>query len=309
MATAMPKGGEKIPEMKTNSTSTEGSMTSVEKVASLRFSIRSHRGHFTREWTFLKHIAAGEFPDPVRMNALVDGLQVRIEKIADIADTIVDMNPEAGLEHKPLIDELMDHLGEAGRLASSAGRSRLQNEGIPGRLGHFKPASDLRPPILSQESTPPEMREWINKFKAFHAASNMSTLGIDEEKEYLLSRIEGSLATTLRGNFQTAASIADCFRLLEARFLELHPLFRRRLSWFEQKKERGQKLIDFYHKLRSIGEEAELDKLDIDDLHMFQSIYACRNEPELFFKLLDVQNPSLADILATGTAFESAKET
>lgn len=49
-----------------------------------------------------------------------------------------------------------------------------------------------------------------------------------------------------------------------------------------------------------MGDEVELDKLDVDDLHMFQTIYACRDEPELFFKLLEVRDPNLADILACG---------
>lgn len=79
--------------------------------------------------------------------------------------------------------------------------------------------------MLSQEATPPEMRECVCKFKAFHTASTMSVLGLDEEKEYLLSRIEGPLATTLRESFGAATSLAHCFELIEARFLELCPIF------------------------------------------------------------------------------------
>lgn len=286
-----------------------GKVGAMASTNSLRLSINSHKGHFNRERRFLQDLASGDYPDRTRMDKIVDSLQARIEKVADIVGEIAILEPAAEDEYRPLLDELMGFLGETGRQASLAGRELPTHIPILDRPPNFRPASDLKPSMLSQEATPPEMREWISKFKAFHTASNMSVLGLEEEKEYLLSRIEGALAITLRGSFRSATSLADCFELIEVRFLEIHPLFRRRLQWFEQKKKRGQKLLDFYHKLRGIGDEAELEMLNVDDLHMFQTIYACRDEPDLFFKLLEVQNPKLADILAIGTAFESAKDT
>lgn len=106
------------------------------------------------------------------------------------------------------------------------------------------------------------MRAWVVKFKANHSASNMNLLTIPEQRVYFLGRMERELLTTMSGQIRETTSIDECFILLEARFLEIHPLFGRRLAWKQCKKKATQRLTDYYHQLLlCIGDEAELEKL------------------------------------------------
>lgn len=140
----------------TTKENTKAAMTSMSSTSALQSSIRSHKGHFTRERRFLQDLASGDYPDRVRLDNLVDGLQSRIEKIADLVHEISNHDAELALEYQTLLDELVEQLGVAGRLVSSVGRNEPQVDQVTNRSTHFKPASDLKPPMLSQESTPPD---------------------------------------------------------------------------------------------------------------------------------------------------------
>ncbi|XP_059080426.1 uncharacterized protein LOC131878462 [Tigriopus californicus] len=59
--------------------------------------------------------------------------------------------------------------------------------------------------------------------------------------------------------------------------------------------------------IRIIGDEAEIGKMTVDEHHMFELIFACRHDTDLFVKLLELRDPTLEMVLSTATAFESAR--
>lgn len=277
-------------------------------MAAKKASIRTHKGYFTRDRRLLDDIAAGEDIDKDMVRSIIKDLQARVGTIAELYEELVLEDVKVSEEQDQVMEELMIKLGEAARLGATILKRTDSTPRETHRPPQFRVANDLKPPVLTLESTPPEMRAWIDKFRAYFGASHMETLDICEQRAYFLAMIEGDLLLTMSGRIQSHHSIEDCIAILEERFLEIYPLFGRRLAWKQCKKKPSQKLIDYYHQLRRIGNEAELDKLTVEEHHMFELILACKHETELFLRLLEIANPTLEKVLATANAFEAARE-
>ena len=59
--------------------------------------------------------------------------------------------------------------------------------------------------------------------------------------------------------------------LLRDKFLVQHPLFSRRLDFFNFKQSNGQAFTDWYQKLRKKGDEVDLAAMTVNDLYAMRS--------------------------------------
>lgn len=113
--------------------------------------------------------------------------------------------------------------------------------------------------------SPPEMRAWDDKLRSYYLTSHMELLHIYARKSFFIGRMEGELLITIKKRIARALTIDICCERLEERYLELYPLFGRRLVFKQLKKKSSQELADRYSQLRCVGDEAELDKLTVDE--------------------------------------------
>ena len=92
-------------------------------------------------------------------------------------------------------------------------------------------------------------------------------------------------------------------------FLEKFPLFQRRLAWFQFDMDTDMSLKQAYYHLESKYDGARMDEMGKDEWHMFQLTYLSRKKPQLHHEILKIEDPTLAKVLATATAWETAQRT
>ena len=85
--------------------------------------------------------------------------------------------------------------------------------------------------------------------------------------------------------------------LLEQEFNETYPLATRRSDYFHLTHEDGQTFSDFSTKLMRLADEADLPNLDVDHLHAFRYLQACKDKKlrDKFLNCLLYTSPSPRD--------------
>jgi hypothetical protein len=150
------------------------------------------------------------------------------------------------------------------------------------------------------------MRSWVNKFKAFYTTSCLDRCTIAEQQAYLRICIDTNLEARIQDKIQENTPIFGedgCIQLLEEEFLLKYPLFTRRLEFFRYNQTEGQLFTDYCAKLKAIGEEADLHKLEVDDLYVFR--YICgTSDNKLKEKFLKQEDPTLDDLNRIARAYE-----
>lgn len=289
----------------------------VTTTLSIKASIRAHKGHFTREKKLMIEAMAGVDVDSETIRNLTKNLQERIAIIGELSDNLTTIDDSEEENMSRTMDELTSQYGIVVRegataMARSSARSTIHSAtgSLGDRPNQFRVASDLRPPVITMEYTPPEMRSWLDKFKSYYKTSHMELLHVEEQKSFFMGRMEGEILATIKRRIVGCVNIEECYEQLEFRFLEIHPLFGRRLTWkqLQNQKKPSQRLADFYSIMRGVGDEAELDQMTVDDQYMYGLIMACRNESELFLKLLEIIEPTLEKVLSVAQGFEASRE-
>ena len=170
----------------------------------------------------------------------------------------------------------------------------------------FREQTGLRPDILQVSSTMTEFEAWKDAFESYFHASNMQLLAAEQQFAYLKNRLGPELRVRLKGTVPSSASRQDCFGALDKVFAEKYPLFQRRLAWFKFCNKKDDPIKQTYYNLKEIADEADMDKMTIDDWHMFKVTYLYKDNASMFHDLLKVENPTLQKVLEAGTAWEAA---
>jgi hypothetical protein len=101
----------------------------------------------------------------------------------------------------------------------------------------FKLQAELKPFALSNTNTPPEMRNWIVRFRSYGSTSNIKLVGLADQRAVLCACLAPNLEVNLEGVLTTPASTLEtCQLAVEAHFLLLNPIFTRRWDCFRIKK-------------------------------------------------------------------------
>lgn len=163
----------------------------------------------------------------------------------------------------------------------------------------------MKPSLLSAATNMPEVRNWMKNFKSYYTSSNMDLLSLLEQHTIFFGRMENNLAVTIRSKVVDGSTINDCYKALEARFLEIRPLYLRRRDWFVATKSPVESFSEWVVRLQALGNEAEIEKMSVDDWTMFQSILGSQGEDGLHSELMKVIEPKLSSIIVAAVGHES----
>jgi len=121
-----------------------------------------------------------------------------------------------------------------------------------------KPNETLKPKPLTRENNPVELRAWVERFTAFFISSRLSEATEVEQQAHFKACLDAYLNSRLHQHIKPNTPILpdptsldrSCIELLQDEFLVQHPLFSRRLDFFNFKQSSGQAFTDWYQKLR-----------------------------------------------------------
>lgn len=115
--------------------------------------------------------------------------------------------------------------------------------------------------------------------------------------------LHSDLCVGVDEDLEKATSIDACYLVIEQHFLELKPLFTRRLALFRMKKN-GRTFKDFCADLRRKAREAELHSITPAQLMVFLALAGCRDDGPLFLKLRETRDPDLTDLTCKAALHE-----
>ena len=98
-----------------------------------------------------------------------------------------------------------------------------------------KPVMALKPEKLGFDSNLGQVRRWKQRFRAFHASSNLRVLSLPDQQAYLIACIDDEVAnrinrlvTETTPLFPNQAQIPCCYDVIDSLFEEKIPLLLRR---------------------------------------------------------------------------------
>ena len=297
----------------------------------IKASIASYRSHFTRQKNVIKAVSDSLLARPIPM--VIEELQMRYKAISQTADKLVDrfllmaeLEPDVQ-DWSTKTDEYMDELTIIGRnvsiLLADAAKPAAPNPSIaPQALGAVAGAQlpkgpriidALKPKPLSQDATPGELRSWKTQFKDWFTSSEMEKFPNHVQRGFFTSCLDKHLFARISQQFTTATEVFSsaanrdaCMVYLDEDFERRYPVFARRLEFFQYSQSPGQSFSDYVAELQTLGEEADLHSLRVEELYVFRVIAGVSEEKlrDRFFKLTE---PTMKDIMREGSSHEAAK--
>ena len=177
-----------------------------------------------------------------------------------------------------------------------------------------KPNETLKPKPLTRENNPVELRAWVERFTAFFISSRLSEATEVEQQAHFKACLDAYLNSRLHQHIKPNTPILpdptsldrSCIELLQDEFLVQHPLFSRRLDFFNFKQSSGQAFTDWYQKLRKKGDEADLAAMTVDDLYTMRCFTGV-TDPELKREFLKQPKKDSATLTETADNYEMAR--
>ena len=170
----------------------------------------------------------------------------------------------------------------------------------------------LKPFKLKADNHPADLRSWMDKFCAYYTSSGLAVYTTPEQHALLFNCINQDLETKIKEHddyspdlpvFSDNDNEQSIFYILEKEFLLTYPLFTRRYHFFSMKQVPGQLFTDYMTKLKQKGDEADLHKLDIDEIYVFRYITSV-TDSKLRERFLKLQNPTLENLKREARAYE-----
>lgn len=185
----------------------------------------------------------------------------------------------------------------------------LKPEGRPRRAAveahdHDRPQrckanSDLKPKVLNRTYSPIEFSQWLESYASYYAASHMEQANLLEQHAYFFSCVDAQLSSVLRPKVNRLTEILmndgdldhSCESLLREEFQAAHPLFNRRLQFFQAVQPKGQSVTDWMAHLDQLGDQADLANVGVDELYVLVTLSGCTDH-KIKEKLMEVRDPT-----------------
>lgn len=209
-----------------------------------------------------------------------------------------DKREEETVRADAAINRLMERI--AAMEADLQGAQQPPQAAGQGHQPRPKAVDALKPPVLGKDSEPKELSIWVRKFRAFFESSRLELASRVEQQEYFRSCIDTHLDARISHKVEANTPVLKADerqgeksleRLLEEEFLLKHPVFARRLDFFKSKHQRGETFSEWAQTLRSLGDEASLTHLEVDDMYVMRYLTAIADD-ELLDRLLKVVEPT-----------------
>jgi hypothetical protein len=296
------------------------------EVNEIKRSLKAQKGHLTR--SLKSAMAAVDFLKKSPSANAKSELERCLQKVQIAKDKVqnwyarlmeLDMDNEQAYsskldqvedEYLQVIEVVMEQIHAYADLAAARPLNAAPAQQAGGqRQQQCKIQLALKPDKLTRESTPAELRSWIEKFRSFYSLSNLQIASVRDQQNCLFQCLDMDLEVGLRQEINENTAIFDddgCIEKLEEKFKVTYPLFTRRLDFFRHQQAKGQTFADFYARLRQKGDEAELADLTVDHTYVFRIICACSDQ-KLKEKFLKLESPTLEDLVKEAELYEVAR--
>ena len=213
---------------------------------------------------------------------------------------------EISAEKRAATNEVQDAMMGAQQPVAPLQQQPPQQQGAP-RSNYLNDA--LKPPRLSLDSPPLELRQWCEKLQAFFASNGLERVTLLEQQSYVKSLIDDDLSVKVFVNVDDQTEVFGndgVVKLIKDEFLLRYPLFSRRLEFFRYSRGQNQSPSNFVANLTLLGYEADLGKLSQDEIMVFRILTGVKDE-QLLTKLLELKEPTFVNVKLKITNYESTK--
>lgn len=200
----------------------------------------------------------------------------------------------------------------------------------------IRPNTALKPEKLTRDHTPVEFRVWRNAFAAYYASSRMDASDRVTQRAYFYASLDTPLVSAVEARCQQGTPVfgenlgaqvpgqqdagqppvqpganligESCMSILVDIFALQYPVHSRRLTFFRFLSTPGQSFMAWYDQLRQIGDEADLDRMDTEDLYVMRCLVSASSHPKLREKFMELNNKTLENLLNVVRNYESGQK-
>ncbi len=171
----------------------------------------------------------------------------------------------------------------------------------------------LKPSTLSLDMTPTELRHWLGKHQAWYSYNDMPGLPISQQHSFFYCVLDADLTSHLQRHIHPHTSIfcgnddtESCISISQDLFSQQYPLIEYRVQLFHKLKATSSPSQTSSTTFSSWPLEADLHKLDIDDIQCFRAL-AGAADYKLHQHLLKLSPLTLASIQHEAHEYEMLK--
>ncbi len=298
--------------------------TAEDDIKAVKGSLRAHKGHLTRlieEGDRVKAFAAHNPSAFVvqQLETAYAAISSRHQRIQDCYIRLQELDPDNFDAYDTRMDEVSKRFDAIGadllRVHANCSAPAAPLLATAPTLcpdARVKIDDTLKPTKLTDDHGPVEMRNWLLKFRAWYTTSAMDRRTIGEQQAYFFLCLGSTLETRMRLKVEPTTPIFEIpgddtsvVSLLEEDFLQRYPIFMRRLEYFRFDQAANQDAVDWIAKLEQKGNEADLHRLSVDQIHVFRVICGCTDK-RLREKFLKIKEPTLEKIKEEARVYAAA---
>ena len=182
--------------------------------------------------------------------------------------------------------------------------------------GRGKPNEALKPKVLQISDTPRFLAQWVPQIRAYFESSRFERESLEVQRIYFIALISEALWIRIEPYLTKEMPIVaeegrECaLTILEREFLQIYPIFVRRLEFFSYRQDNGQTWSDFSANLESIGNQAQLEGIGPDELYVLRILTSITDdELKKEFLKVDVADRTHTALKELGMRLETARAT
>ena len=211
--------------------------------------------------------------------------------------------------YEAIVERILSTVEEIAKPTQAANAQPIPAGG--GARAQTKIMEALKPEKLTQEHNPVEFRSWRTQWRSFYNASRIDLLDLEDQQTYFKVSIDPNLYESVLQEIDRNTPIfgnGGCMELITAVFESLYPLASRRVAYFKLRQDPDLPFSTYSNKLKQIGNEADLNTIRKEELHVFRYITGCTDK-KLRAKFLEQDNPDLAELDRIVRAYERSHTT
>ena len=193
----------------------------------------------------------------------------------------------------------------------------LADDGLGGIFGRveerrgIKAADYVKPDILQKSASPAMKNVWVTGMKTYFRQSGFLKLPAEDQRIVFENCMSNDLKITFQTRFTTGWRIFGEKRgdeptfesLLNAFWLEIHPLMGRRLELLRGKQNHNHKFSQFLNWIQRTALVCDLANLSEQDYIVLIALKGCSDE-DLLKELLKIKNPDISQLEAAALEYE-----